>query len=165
MVASSEQKNTTATTSKSNSSFTSFTIESILSSSNSKKNENFHHVAPSYNNYPPSLLPAIYMYHLQQQQQLQLVTENVGSHRSTSEHRYPHDDEVPFSLSSSPRMKKKTRTVFSRYQIHLLESTFEAKKYLTSSERAELASALNLTETQIKIWFQNRRNKWKRKIV
>lgn len=60
--------------------------------------------------------------------------------------------------------KKKTRTVFSRNQIYQLESTFDMKRYLSSSDRTTLANALKLTETQIKIWFQNRRNKWKRQI-
>uniref|UniRef100_A0A672KU76 H6 family homeobox 3 n=1 Tax=Sinocyclocheilus grahami TaxID=75366 RepID=A0A672KU76_SINGR len=60
--------------------------------------------------------------------------------------------------------KKKTRTVFSRAQVFQLESTFDLKRYLSSSERAGLAAALQLSETQLKIWFQNRRNKWKRQI-
>lgn len=52
------------------------------------------------------------------------------------------------NLNGSKR-KKKTRTVFSRSQVFQLESTFDVKRYLSSSERASLASSLHLTETQV----------------
>ncbi len=47
--------------------------------------------------------------------------------------------------------KKKARTTFSGRQIFELEKQFELKKYLSSSERGELAKLLNVTETQVRI--------------
>lgn len=59
--------------------------------------------------------------------------------------------------------KKRPRTAFSASQIKALETEFERGKYLSVAKRTSLAKTLHLTETQIKIWFQNRRTKWKRK--
>ncbi|XP_023334581.1 paired box protein Pax-7 [Eurytemora carolleeae] len=60
------------------------------------------------------------------------------------------------------RSRKKIRTTFSGRQIFSLEKTFENQKYLSSGERADLATRLEVTEQQVKIWFQNRRTKWKK---
>ncbi|XP_068749236.1 homeobox protein pnx-like [Montipora capricornis] len=60
--------------------------------------------------------------------------------------------------------KKRKRTAFTGSQVKELEGEFRRSKYLTISRRTELSKSLKLTETQIKIWFQNRRTKWKRKI-
>ncbi|MCL4162336.1 UNVERIFIED_CONTAM: hypothetical protein GTU68_066003, partial [Idotea baltica] len=58
--------------------------------------------------------------------------------------------------------KKRPRTAFTANQIKSLETEFEKSKYLSVSKRLHLSKQLKLTETQIKIWFQNRRTKWKR---
>lgn len=63
---------------------------------------------------------------------------------------------------SSGNRKKKARTTFTGKQIFELEKQFEIKKYLSSSERTAMAKLLCVTETQVKIWFQNRRTKWKK---
>lgn len=62
-----------------------------------------------------------------------------------------------------PGAKKRTRAAFSYAQVYELERRFNSQRYLSGTERADLAEALKLTETQVKIWFQNRRYKSKRR--
>merc|ERR1719369_1044357 len=69
--------------------------------------------------------------------------------------------------SGGPRMHngKKVRcarTIYSAPQIQQLEARFQRTQYLALPERAELATMLGLTQTQVKIWFQNRRSKYKK---
>ncbi|XP_068544627.1 NK1 transcription factor-related protein 2 [Anas acuta] len=60
---------------------------------------------------------------------------------------------------SKPR---RARTAFTYEQLVALENKFRATRYLSVCERLNLALSLSLTETQVKIWFQNRRTKWKK---
>ncbi|XP_055314986.1 homeotic protein empty spiracles-like [Sitodiplosis mosellana] len=60
------------------------------------------------------------------------------------------------------RKPKRVRTAFSPGQLLKLEHAFENNQYVVGAERKALAQQLNLSETQVKVWFQNRRTKHKR---
>ncbi|KAM5264111.1 homeobox protein Nkx-2.6 [Ctenodactylus gundi] len=61
------------------------------------------------------------------------------------------------------RPPRRPRVLFSQAQVLALERRFKQQRYLSAPERDHLASALQLTSTQVKIWFQNRRYKCKRR--
>ncbi|CAF1054924.1 unnamed protein product [Brachionus calyciflorus] len=60
---------------------------------------------------------------------------------------------------------RRTRTVFSDMQLIGLEKRFENQKYLSTPDRIQLADSLGLSQLQVKTWYQNRRMKWKKKVL
>ncbi|XP_058666985.1 NK1 transcription factor-related protein 2 [Ammospiza caudacuta] len=82
----------------------------------------------------------------------------------------PPGPEEPGSPRSARRRRaepgcgkpRRARTAFTYEQLVALENKFRATRYLSVCERLSLALSLSLTETQVKIWFQNRRTKWKK---
>uniref|UniRef100_A0A914WCN2 Homeobox domain-containing protein n=1 Tax=Plectus sambesii TaxID=2011161 RepID=A0A914WCN2_9BILA len=87
-------------------------------------------------------------------------SDDDGHSASTS----PPPDDGDESADGEARRKKprKARTAFTDLQLQTLEKTFEQQKYLSVQDRMELAAKLNLSDTQVKTWYQNRRTKWKR---
>lgn len=60
-------------------------------------------------------------------------------------------------MSSLSKKQRKARTAFTDHQLQTLEKSFERQKYLSVQERQELAHKLDLSDCQVKTWYQNRR--------
>ncbi|KAF5405152.1 Homeobox domain protein [Paragonimus heterotremus] len=92
-------------------------------------------------------------------------SESVDTNRSERKCKIRKIDfhhETLHSTGGKCKKPRKARTAFTDLQLHELEKIFDRQKYLSVQDRMELAERLQLTDTQVKTWYQNRRTKWKR---
>uniref|UniRef100_A0A8D3BAN8 H2.0-like homeobox protein n=1 Tax=Scophthalmus maximus TaxID=52904 RepID=A0A8D3BAN8_SCOMX len=91
-----------------------------------------------------------------------------SSSRHSGQHQFQDTFPGPYAVLTKDTMpqtyKRKrswSRAVFSNLQRKGLEKRFEIQKYVTKPDRKQLAAMLGLTDAQVKVWFQNRRMKWR----
>ncbi|XP_031331915.1 homeobox protein DBX1 isoform X1 [Photinus pyralis] len=156
-----------------------FSVSAILGNDEPEKNrnDNLIHVAPPnlvglgtyLNNHGsgiakpvasrPHFNPHLLLAHCRPQPYLTVAAPVSGAQTTV----FPLPGTFPWAHSGrgKPRRGMMRRAVFSDLQRKGLERRFQIQKYISKPDRKKLAEKLGLKDSQVKIWFQNRRMKWR----
>lgn len=91
-----------------------------------------------------------------------VLIEFQNSPQISSQHEYITQQTITSDVTQKTFKIKRPRMVYSSSQMLYLEHLFAKNKYLERTKRLYVARQLNLSERQIKIWYQNKRMKLKR---
>ncbi|XP_011302139.1 homeobox protein Hox-B5 [Fopius arisanus] len=115
-------------------------------------------------------LDAVQHSHQQHQQQPQTTSFTIDAILGKGNQRDKHQRNQQQQYRKAARQEcnvvpgkaKRVRTIFTAEQLERLEGEFARTQYMVGPERLYLAHSLRLTEAQVKVWFQNRRIKWRK---
>ncbi|KAL9982526.1 hypothetical protein ACROYT_G004576 [Oculina patagonica] len=102
-------------------------------------------------------------YSSQEKSTASTATEQQTSHHDDKPVDYTPKEDAGFVCNHFKH--KRPRTMFTLTQLQRMEREFVRRQYITGSQRLKLAEELQLSETQVRVWFQNRRIKWRKEMI